>query len=554
MLAVGLLALAFTFGPLLSVDPGRFVLAHELRDAGPEDHPSGPLNFTDHRFVVWLVARNARVLGTAPWGLFEAEPCAPADRVLVAGEPGVTLGALGIPLAWAGASPVAVFNGAFVLATALAYVAMVLLVRDWTGSLPAAVLAGLLYAFHPIKLSDIIHVYVWDMAWTAFALWLAPRFFAEGRLRTALALSAVIAAQVGGSLYPLLAAAMIALPVLLWLVRRHGVRAPGWRGWTLVGLGVLLAVGLLLGPYLAAAGEGPLPVRRALYYRPLAWMAPGRDGFPGLPLLLFAALAFVPGCRGLRAGLGDPRPALVAATLLCLLLTVGAWQGPDVVILGPEDDWTAWRLLARVVPGLDVVRSPGSLYAGAHLAACVLAGIGAASALARVPPRRGRWAATLVVGLVFVDTLRPLGLPARYSSRPFELAPPPEDIAFYAALEGQGAIFEIPVRPERLRSGSAGTLHSAYHGRRTSACYHPTLVPPELVELGEAMPDERAVARLRELGFDTVVIHHPAEDLFGARRRQRFDAFAARSDALAPSEAPATPRLSGYRLGAEAAR
>jgi hypothetical protein len=157
-------------------------------------------------------------------------------------------------------------------------------------------------------------------------------------------------------------------------------------------------------------------------------------------------------------------------------------------------------------------------------------------------------AALLLVSVVFVDTLRPLGLGARYESRPFELAPPQADLDFYAALEGEDAIFELPVRPEQLRTGSAGTLHSAYHGRRTSSCYHPALVPPELSALSEQMPSEPAIARLRELGFDAVVIHHPARDLFGPRRRRSFDEFAAGSASLEVSAALGTPRLTGYRI------
>jgi hypothetical protein len=68
-------------------------------------------------------------------------------------------------------------------------------------------------------------------------------------------------------------------------------------------------------------------------------------------------------------------------------------------------------------------------------------------------------------------------------------------------------------------------LLSAYHHRRTSACYV-SFIPDSvraLAALSDELPEEPALQRVRELGFTTIVIHHrnslPAGDALDARFR-----------------------------------
>ena len=62
------------------------------------------------------------------------------------------------PLAWAGASPVLVYNLVLIAGFALTAFATFVLVERWTGSWPAGLLAGSLFAFNTHTLTRFAHV------------------------------------------------------------------------------------------------------------------------------------------------------------------------------------------------------------------------------------------------------------------------------------------------------------------------------------------------------------------------------------------------------------
>ena len=53
------------------------------------EYPGGPSLITDHRLVVWRVARNAEALLTRPHRFFEAATCYAAEITLSLGESGL---------------------------------------------------------------------------------------------------------------------------------------------------------------------------------------------------------------------------------------------------------------------------------------------------------------------------------------------------------------------------------------------------------------------------------------------------------------------------------
>jgi hypothetical protein len=130
-----------------------------------------------------------------------------------------------------------------------------------------------------------------------------------------------------------------------------------------------------------------------------------------------------------------------------------------------------------------------------------------------------------------------------------EIAPEREQIEFFrrlAELGDAGPLAEAPLhRKTHLRNNTA-LLLSAYHHRRTSACRN-SFLPPRLGEVDATLarlPEPDAVARLRELGFRTVVLHHPARSARQESLRRRFEASATGPDA------PLDPLLASESLSA----
>jgi hypothetical protein len=517
----------------------------DLRDLVPaaihrelESSAGTPLLAADQRVVVAVAGRNARVLLAQPSHLFEAESCYPVEKALALGEPEITLGIMGMPAAFVLRDPIASFNFALLAITLLAAFAMYALTCDLTGVPAAGIVAGLLYAFHPMKVEDPGHAFGYDTGWTVLALLFARRWFERGRWRDALALALCACLQVSSSLYPLLCAVVVAAPYAIWLVWRHGVRRLRPAQCAVVAGSVLAAAALVFTPYLELRGEGLIQARSFQAFMPWGWLAPGGRLFPGAVLagLLCAGLLL----RDPQRPGGDPRWALLVGCALALVLAAGGNQGDRMLAftsggsLPPElPNPYAW--LAAVLPGLEVVRNPYALFLGAHVAASVLAGLGAAALLRRTPARVAPIAAMLLIAFAWVDALRPrtLGFEPRVEYRMLSMRPGADELAFFEELARQGnrgPLLEVPIHPKHAARISKAVLLSAYHLRRTSPCYN-SFVPPvtgEVAKLASELPDGAALQALARLGFTTVIAHHPAlSGPVAAELHRRLEAAAA---------------------------
>ncbi len=503
------------------------------------------------------MARNAWTLLHRPLGLFDAEPCYPEPQALTLGEPGITFGIVGIPAWLATSDPVATYDLALPMLAVLGGLALFLLVRDWTGRVSAGLVSALLFAFHPVRLDEIVHPYAWDDGWAAFALFFGVRLCERRRWADAIGLAAASTLQLGSSLYATLGVACLALPLLAWLLASQPLRAQRALQWTAVALWVALCAAAFFGPFLARRAEGTLAARSEQFFLPWGSVAPDGAYWPGGVLLALAAAGIaLHGSRFARGLRHDPRWALLCGSVLALLVATG---GASIAPSAPGASPTTlvpnlYAGLAQVLPGLDVIRGVSRLYSGVLLALCVLAGLGVA-ALLRVAPARSR--PVVVAALVLaaaIDTLRPpaLGLAPRVAFEMTPIAPTSEQVGFFrelAELGNAGPIAEVPLdRRTQLRNNTA-ILLSAYHHRRTSACRN-SFLPPRLGELETTLarlPDPSAVRALRDLGFTTVVVHHESRSprLEALRRR-----FAARASEPGASLEPihATRALSAYAI------
>jgi hypothetical protein len=553
--AVFACALASVFHVYLGADLRRAAPTVEAASAGD---PAQPLLETDQRFVIWLVGRNAWSLLHRPLEIFDAEPCFPERDTLALGEPGITLGIVGIPAWLATGDPVATYDAVVVALSLIAALSMFWLVRDWTGVSAAGIAAGILFGFHHAKLWEVVHPYVFDNAWTALALLFAVRFFEGRRWRDALGLAGACSLQLAGSLYPTLAATCLALPMLAWLAWRNGLRGQRPLRW-LAALALVAAVAaFVFAPYLARRAEGVLEPRAGQVFLGWRTLFPGGPNFPGFVLLGLAALGVAFGHSRFRGGLArDVRWPLLAGALLALALATGG-NRPDAALRDralPRLLPNPYAWLAAVVPGLDTIRGPYTLYSGTQLALCVLAGLGCARLVRAAPKGTGAVAvAAAVVLAAYLDTLRPasLGFEPRLRYRMADRAPPAEAVAFYRTLEelgDRGPVAEAPLGKPGLRQRSFGVLLSAYHHRRSWACL-PSYRPPSthrVVDLLRAVPHPGAVRELADLGFATLVVYHERERPLSDRLRRAVESLAEGPQAPL-ARIHATERISAYSL------
>src|SRR5215472_3955173 len=106
----------------------------------------------------WILAWVEHQLPRDPAHLFEANIFYPAHDALAFSEPLIVPALLGAPLAWAGASPVLVYNLVLIAGFALTAFATFVAVERWTGHWIAGMIAGSAFAFNTHTLTRLAHV------------------------------------------------------------------------------------------------------------------------------------------------------------------------------------------------------------------------------------------------------------------------------------------------------------------------------------------------------------------------------------------------------------
>ena len=566
-LAIFALSLFTLFHQMAGQDPREIIVINgpETVDFGTDGFEIMSLN--DLRFVTALLSRNARTLRTDPGSLFDLTYCYPAENALAHGEALISPSILGIAPSLLLDDPVFTFNFVLFLSTLIAAFSMFFAVREWTGVPAAGIAAGILFGFHATRMRDPVHFFVWDNAWTLFALVFATRLFRQPRWRDAIGLALCCVMQIGGSLYPLLAAILFALPYLVWLLMNYGARNLRPAMWGFVVLCGLAMAYFALGPFLDARELGEVTERAEYIFMPslLFWLEPGQWFFPGFVMLVLAVLGLVSGQGVDRDRMpSDPRWAFGIGGALCLILAAAghsppeawaSWDMPENPILPVIHLPEIWRGLAEYVPGLDVVRSPGALISGVHMAMVIFAGFGAAALLRNRPAPLQAILITLVLIAAYLDTLRPeiLGLEPRQEYAVVPMKPSPETLRFYEQLEAsgnQGPLYEI-MFPRTLHPRvTLPLLASEYHRRPTSVCYN-SFVAATDPSLRDRIPQRQALRELKRMGFTTIVVHHPPLNKESRVLRAKLRRFAAKTRNRYIEEVASSPTMTAYaiRLG-----
>jgi hypothetical protein len=501
-------------------------LARHLDQALPGDLGDPLLN-------AWILGWDADRLRHGLRGLWEAPNFYPYHHTLAFSE---HLLGIAIPLApvdWL-TSPIVAYNVAFIASFVLAAAGMYLLTHALTGRRDAACLAGLVFAFAPMRFGQVGHLQVLMAGWMPIALWGLHDYFRTARRRglvvfTAaflaeglsngyylyfLALPSAILAAAGFATLPdrrrtiardLLACAAVIVVVMLPIAREYyGARQA---------YGFLrteqepMQFGADLGAYLAGndALSPPLRLWRALprYAKP-----PGPEGqlFPGLIAIGLALAALWPGATRPRRRAVWLYAAIGMPALWLSMGTAPTVWGHAVPIGG------VYRWLFAHLPGFDGLRVPARLAIVVLLALAVLAAFGFARLSRRWPAAlRAAAVATAAVVLWLEGTggAMPLALLGNRGR--------PDHAAYLWVRDHErGAVLELP-------AGALDTKWLTYQYQYQTLVHHHRLVNGASgydsalqVFLGTAPPIfepdyvDDGVWMLRAIGVRTVIVHPDA--------------------------------------------
>jgi hypothetical protein len=477
---VAVLAMAPLFSDLggATLDPHRPWLSSWYA-AGNHELNAGAM-LRDIRLFVWTYAWNWHALLTQPTAWFDANIFHPAPDALAYSEHAIgKLPITGLLQALTG-NPVFAYQGDLLLCFALSGAAMYALLRYANLSRPAALVAGFVYAFSPMRREVLFHTYMLAGQYLPLTLLFLDRTLASARWRDATACAAFLLLHCASSYY-LAYQAPIALGAYLLaactLRPRPTAAALGRAAAALGVAGVGLAVLSL--PYLRLRGGDGLPSFAAAaaalgplsndlwrsYLLPTWWLrwhegiglTRGAHAYVGL---IAGGLAIVGFAR--RARLGTPAARLGTAALGIVVASWVMALGP-LLAVGGHTLSLPYQLAMAWVPGFDSMRVPYRFALLLMTGVSVLAGLGTdvlmRSRLAARTPRRLALTAGLVIALA-----GDYGLGSeRYTTLPLAVGRRgPEVYRVLAGLE-PGPLLEIPFTQPNGLWASEYMVHSTTH-------------------------------------------------------------------------------------------
>lgn len=485
-----------------------------------------PGDLGDPLFTSWVLGWDADRLRHGLSGFWEAPIFFPSRHTLAFAEHMAGIAVFVAPVIWLTGNPILAYGIAFLLADVLAGAGMYLLARELTGRRDAAFLAGLAFAFAPLRALHVSHLQVLTWGWMPIALWGLHRYFARRSTPALAVFAAAFTVEALSNGYFFFYLALASALVVAWALAQRQTTADRLRA--IARLAAAAAVILIVfgatavvyisvrdrygltrpyGDWITFSADVRSYVSVPATVRLWApWLngdrLPERQLFPGLVTLICAAVALWParGCRGVVR-------LYAAIALAAFVLSLGpepaAWSH-RLLPAGPY----AW--LVRIVPGMAGLRVPARLSVVVLLALCVLAAIGAARILGS-RSRRARVAAVAILGAAIVAE----GWAAPLTLAEFDARGRPGDRSAYRWLAQQppGAAIELPI----LEWSIAPTLTYQYatlvHGHPIVNGYSGYGAPLQEFLGGAASPLNDldrigdALGLLRAVGVRYVLIH-----------------------------------------------
>ena len=469
----------------------------------------------DQSAVVGMLGLQAQAMLSRPFSFTQKASCFPLTRPHTLGEHMFGEALLGaVPQAITG-NPVITFNVVTVLHLWIAAIAMYALAFYWTGSVPAALVAALLFALHPLRSTNPAHMFATGNIWAPLALLAAHRLMHGGRWSAALGLAAVLVLQLLESFYQVLGLALLGGVYGVHLAWRHRTQLRARLPQLLLVAAVVgAALYLIFEPYFhARATWNILQGRQQITLLSAGDYLPGGDSSMGLLALVLALAGLADRIRRPRLRDGtDPRLPLLLAATVVFLFSISTL--PGLGLQGPiffARDW---------IPGLDGIRVIRVISVGVLLVVDLFAAYGLLALLELVPGRGRLAAGGLAVTLVFAELAHP-GLSARSFGRTSSLGSveagiSPELEALYQQVP-DGAVLDLPANFGPWRKIADGPIYltgAGFHGQPAAACYNSfsTDVQKGIEQLASLLPDPDAADALHALGFRTLALHEDRGD------------------------------------------
>lgn len=456
----------------------------------------------DPFFSVWRLTWIAHQLRTDPRHLFDGNIFYP-ERGTLAYSDAMLLPAVAVaPLNWAGVDPIVVYNftllGAFVLSALAAH----LLVERLTGSTPAGLLAGVIFAFSPYRFDHFNHLEMQFAFWIPLAVLAWHRAATRGAAGGYWKVAGLVSCQILSCIY-------YGVFLLTWLTAVTAVwfvRTPikAMRAGAAMLLPPLFVLALYSVPYLenrSHLGDRPTdevssrsanmkdflsaPSTNRLYGWTGTLSVDERRLFPGL---VAAALLIV--------GLWPPFDRIRVAHAVGLALALQLTLGFNGFIYGPLYKWALPFKGLRVPARADILVLLGT---------CVLAGFGLARITARI---KRRWLSTAIATSMIVAAS------AEYLTKPHLQGVDRRVSVWYPWLRTipNAVVFEWPTGlPWRLDLMVDVTYiyRSTLHWRpllNGYSGYYPRSYSDLLLEM-RAFPYTPALSYLRRAGANVLVVH-----------------------------------------------
>lgn len=273
-----------------------------------------PADFGDPLLNSWILAWDVTHLGR---GLWNANIFYPHPLALAYSEHLLPQAIAIAPVYALTKNPILCYNLVFLSTFVLSAVGAYLLAREFTGSHPAAIVAGLAFAFAPYRVASLSHVQVLSSAWMPFTLFAFRRYFVTGRPRALAGAAVAWTLQNLSCGYYLLFFSPIVVLYLAWeiVTRRTQISRRGVIAVTAACVVVAMVTVPFVMPYLQLRGLGfePRPIPdvekfsadvygyftadpnvRAWGSIARAFSKPEGALFPGATVLVLAAIAARP--------------------------------------------------------------------------------------------------------------------------------------------------------------------------------------------------------------------------------------------------------------------